>query len=55
MIKLFSKFVTNSSRGTGLGLYISKSIIDAHGGKILAENNTDGEGERFSFSLPIKS
>jgi signal transduction histidine kinase len=55
MIKLFSKFVTNSSRGTGLGLYISKSIIEAHGGKIWAENNADGKGAKFSFSLPIKS
>jgi signal transduction histidine kinase len=55
MIKLFSKFVTNSPRGTGLGLYISKSIIEAHGGKIWAENNADGKGAKFSFSLPIKS
>jgi signal transduction histidine kinase len=39
--------------GTGLGLYISKSIVEAHGGKIWAENNTDGKGASFSFSLPL--
>jgi signal transduction histidine kinase len=53
MTKLFSKFVTNSSRGTGLGLYISKSIIEAHGGKIWAKNNADGKGATFTFSMPI--
>jgi signal transduction histidine kinase len=55
LTKLFSKFVTSSSRGTGLGLYISKSIVEAHGGKIWAENNPDGKGATFSFSVPIKS
>ena len=53
MTKLFSKFVTNSSRGSGLGLYISKSIIEAHGGKIWAENNSDGKGATLTFSMPI--
>ena len=51
--KLFSKFATKSFSGTGLGLYISKSIVEAHGGRIWAENNPNGEGATFSFSLPI--
>ena len=53
MQKLFSKFVTTSSHGTGLGLFISKGIIDAHGGRIWAENNSNGVGSSFSFSLPF--
>jgi signal transduction histidine kinase len=51
--KLFTKFATKSSSGTGLGLFISKSIIEAHGGKIRAENSPDGIGAKFSFSVPI--
>jgi signal transduction histidine kinase len=51
--KLFTKFTTKSSSGTGLGLFISKSIIEAHGGRIWAENNSDGIGATFSFTLPI--
>ena len=50
---LFSKFITKSFEGIGLGLYISKYIVEAHGGKILAENNIDGKGATFSFSLPL--
>jgi signal transduction histidine kinase len=50
--KLFSKFITKSDRGTGLGLFISKSIIESHGGKIWAENNQFEPGATFYFSLP---
>jgi signal transduction histidine kinase len=53
MPKLFSKYVTNSPLGTGVGLFISKSIIEAHGGKIWAENNPDGKGATFTFGLPL--
>jgi signal transduction histidine kinase len=55
MPKIFSKFVTSSNHGTGLGLFISKGIIEAHGGRIWAENNSNGVGASFSFSLPINS
>ena len=51
--RLFEKFATRSESGTGLGLYISKSIVDSHGGKIWAYNNRDGKGATFTFSLPI--
>ena len=50
--RLFSKFATNSPKGTGLGLFISKSIIEAHGGRIWGENNPDGKGAAFTISLP---
>jgi signal transduction histidine kinase len=53
MPNLFSKFQTKSFHGMGLGLYICKSIIEAHGGSIWAENNEDGKGATFSFSVPI--
>jgi signal transduction histidine kinase len=51
--KLFSKFITKSDSGSGLGLYISKGIVEAHGGKIWAENNADERGgATFAFSIP---
>jgi signal transduction histidine kinase len=51
MNRLFTKFSTKSETGTGLGLFICKSIIEAHGGKIWAKNNTDGKGSTFSFTI----
>jgi signal transduction histidine kinase len=61
--RLFTKFASKSAKGTGLGLFISKSIIEAHGGKIWAKNNKvsqrrsrvggSGDGAIFSFSLPV--
>jgi signal transduction histidine kinase len=52
--RLFTKFATKPEiGGTGLGLFISKGIIEAHGGKIWAENNSDGRGAIFTFSLPL--
>jgi len=53
--RLFSKFATKSDIGTGLGLFISKSIIEAHGGRIWAQNNPDGRGATFAFSLQLLS
>jgi signal transduction histidine kinase len=50
---LFTKFTAKSITGAGLGLYISKSIIEAHGGRIWAENNNDGKGVTFTLSLPL--
>ena len=51
--RLFTKFATKSEEGTGLGLFISKSIVEAHDGKIWAENNSDGRGSTFYFIFPI--
>jgi signal transduction histidine kinase len=53
--RLFQKFATKSYQGTGLGLYISKSIVEAHGGKMWAENNTGEKGAVFYFTLPFIS
>jgi signal transduction histidine kinase len=54
MPRLFQKFTTNSAKGTGLGLYLSNSIVQAHGGRMWAENNADGKGATFAFTLPIE-
>ena len=51
--KLFSKFATKSEFGTGLGLYISKNIVESHEGKIWAQNNQNQIGATFAFSLPV--
>jgi two-component system sensor histidine kinase VicK len=55
MPRLFEKFATKSDKGTGLGLglFISKNIITRHGGRIWAENNPEGRGATFAFSLPL--
>jgi signal transduction histidine kinase len=52
MPRLFSKFATKSDKGTGLGLFISRSIIEAHDGRIWCANNKYGRGATFAFSLP---
>ena len=51
--RLFSKFATKSQKGTGLGLYISKNIVEAHGGKLYAENNANDKGATFTIILPL--
>jgi two-component system, OmpR family, sensor histidine kinase VicK len=53
--RLFTKFATRSFSGTGLGLYISKSIVEAHGGRMWAQNNSNGQGATFTFTLPLSS
>ena len=52
---LFTKFVTRSERGTGLGLFIAKTIVEAHGGIIWVENNFRQKGAIFIFTLPISN
>jgi signal transduction histidine kinase len=53
--RLFEKFASKSYHGTGLGLFIAKSIVEAHGGRIWAEDNPEGKGVTFSFTLHIIS
>jgi two-component system, OmpR family, sensor histidine kinase VicK len=53
--RLFTKFTSKSQTGTGLGLFISKSIIEAHGGRIWAENNKDRKGATFTFRMPLEA
>jgi signal transduction histidine kinase len=50
--RLFTKFASRSQKGTGLGLFISKSIVEAHGGKIWGENNEGENGATFTFTIP---
>ncbi|MGC2426475.1 MAG: HAMP domain-containing sensor histidine kinase, partial [Nitrososphaeraceae archaeon] len=51
--RLFTKFATKSDKGAGLGLFISKSIIQAHGGRIWVKTNAEGTGVTFAFSMPL--
>lgn len=51
--RLFSKFASTDSGGTGLGLFVSKSIIESHGGYVEAQNNPSGTGATFGFTLPL--
>ena len=53
--RLFDKFVSRSEQGTGLGLFISKNIIESHGGKIVGFNNENDVGATFVFTLPLDS
>ena len=53
LARIFTKFATKLEKGVGLGLFISKNIVEAHGGKIWAENNKDGTGATFTFTLPL--
>jgi PAS domain S-box-containing protein len=52
--KIFDAFVTTKESGMGIGLAVSRSIVEAHGGRIWAENNQDG-GTTFSIALPLSS
>ena len=53
--RLFTKFISKSELGTGLGLFISKGIVEAHGGRMWAKNNPNGVGATFSFTLPLSN
>ena len=53
LLNLFTKFTTKHHSGTGVGLYISKNMVEVHGGKIWGRNNSNGKGATFSFTLPV--
>lgn len=53
--RLFDKFVSRSEQGTGLGLFISKNIMESHGGTIAGFNNENGTGATFVFTLPLNN
>ena len=53
--QLFAKFASKSNEGTGLGLFICRNIVEAHGGKIWAKNNADGIGATLTFTLPVRN
>lgn len=53
--RLFTRFASKSNQGTGLGLFLSKKIVEAHGGKIWALNNPNGRGATFAFTLPVSA
>jgi C4-dicarboxylate-specific signal transduction histidine kinase len=53
--KIFDAFMTTKEKGMGIGLAVSRSIVEAHGGRIWAENNPDGGGTTFNVALPVSS
>ena len=52
--RLYEKFATKSRSGTGLGLYISKNIVESHNGSIRGYNNKEGNGATFEFTIPLE-